>query len=355
MVSLSEFIELTANFTCDFAAETPSGLTYFASTSSVVVPRSYWLFISKKYAILEAMLNWWELDKEVTGLFASFFSVAHERVLNREILLNIYPCAQARVYPDKVINFSMSADDLNIYHFILNVIPKLTIIEFISNGKNLPLLFGYHPSPLQLSILRELKIENPIAVIEGSDPHVVRNRKSYEFAQVYSVFYTRDYGLRLKEIKKLFRRQVPPVKLGTKIYINRKDAHGSGRILSNQAEVERILRSHGFVSITMSDFTFAQQLALFRYATNIVFEHGAAGIFLLFCDSRPQICELLSPLNCTTSQEVASHYKDLCGYCDLNYTAIVGDMIENRSVIHFEISISKLSAYLVQTVNGRLS
>lgn len=72
------------------------------------------------------------------------------------------------------------------------------------------------------------------------------------------------------------------VKLPKKIFINRKDST-KNRGIKNGCEVEALLIEQGFISLSVSDYSVEQQIALFRNADVVVSEHGAALANVIFC------------------------------------------------------------------------
>ena len=51
-----------------------------------------------------------------------------------------------------------------------------------------------------------------------------------------------------------------------KIYINRKDSASLVRHILNEDEIEQNLKNNGFSSLTLSDYSFIDQIALFHNA-----------------------------------------------------------------------------------------
>lgn len=86
--------------------------------------------------------------------------------------------------------------------------------------------------------------------------------------------------------------------LPEKIFINRKDGTvnrkdgTSLRYIINNNQVEDFLKKKGFKSLTMSDYSFADQVALFNNAKEIIGLHGAAFANLIFCKPKTKIIEM---------------------------------------------------------------
>lgn len=76
-----------------------------------------------------------------------------------------------------------------------------------------------------------------------------------------------------------------------KIYINRKDGH-TLRYIINEEEIEFKLKKNGFASITMSDYSFIDQVKIFNNAKTIIGLHGAAFANLVFCRPSTKILEI---------------------------------------------------------------
>ena len=86
--------------------------------------------------------------------------------------------------------------------------------------------------------------------------------------------------------------------LPEKIFINRKDGtinrkNGTSlRYIINNNQVEDFLKKKGFKSLTMSDYSFVDQVALFNNAKEIIGLHGAAFANLIFCKPKTKIIEM---------------------------------------------------------------
>ena len=76
-----------------------------------------------------------------------------------------------------------------------------------------------------------------------------------------------------------------------KIYINRKDT-SSLRYIINENEVENILLNFGYENLTMSDYSFSDQVALFYNASEVIGLHGAGFTNIIFCKQGSKIIEI---------------------------------------------------------------
>ena len=78
-----------------------------------------------------------------------------------------------------------------------------------------------------------------------------------------------------------------------KIYINRKDTTSpSLRRILNLNDFEDLLEAKGFKSLTLSNFSFYDQVALFYNAKQIIGLHGAGFANLIFCKPKTSVIEI---------------------------------------------------------------
>jgi capsular polysaccharide biosynthesis protein len=317
---------------------------------AVLVPQSYWCFLERQFAVKELMLDFENLDNVIIGPFRRYFSTTLVQYGRRRIVRNVRPHDDPVYINEVALNFSMSVDDMNVFHYLALTLPKLKIIDAVYNGKLLPLLFGYQPTRFQLSLLRLLGVTNPIAVIEGTSVHDESKKRSYQFKRLYSlVSYRGGFSDQIKfSSKRLNSARFDEDGLITyeKIYITRDDAVDQNRELVNEGEIRQHLLSRGFFPIVMSKYSVEQQIHFFQSADIIIFEHGAAGAFIMVSNPTQKIIELCPPLNCPTSNEIATHYRDISEILGLNYTNLVGSEVSTVQIIRYIIPIETLNQTL---------
>ena len=108
-----------------------------------------------------------------------------------------------------------------------------------------------------------------------------------------------------------------------KIYINRKDSkHATERLINNENEVEKFLLRNNFISVSLADIKFTDQIDLFYNAECIVGLHGAGFANLVFCKPGTKVVELKS----FSSGPVI---ENLARTNDLNYQPII---VESREI-----------------------
>lgn len=84
----------------------------------------------------------------------------------------------------------------------------------------------------------------------------------------------------------------PPPNVGKYIYLTRRS--NPRRKLSNELEIEDMVRSLGFSVIDPASFSYAQQRAIFRSAELVVSPHGAALSNLVYCSDGTGVIELFA-------------------------------------------------------------
>tara|TARA_B100000579_G_scaffold437892_1_gene469715 strand:- start:1923 stop:3032 length:1110 start_codon:yes stop_codon:yes gene_type:complete len=106
-----------------------------------------------------------------------------------------------------------------------------------------------------------------------------------------------------------------------KFYIDRKDAksnHSKLRNIVNEDEVKNLLKTNNFEILTMSNFSFVDQVKLFNNAEIIVGLHGGGFANLAFCKQKAKVIELKSY---GTGKQIENFAKSN----NLNYDLIVSE------------------------------
>tara|TARA_B100000674_G_C37936076_1_gene960343 strand:- start:544 stop:1668 length:1125 start_codon:yes stop_codon:yes gene_type:complete len=190
----------------------------------------------------------------------------------------------------------------NYWHWLFDVIPRIHILEkaniFENNinfylfpdlmrkfqGETLDMLNIHHKKRLSSRHIRHLEADE---IIVTSHPYNLLNNPYVDSLQI--PFWIVDY-LKNKFLKNCLK-ETSLTSFPKKIFINRKDGH-SARYLINNSEVEKNLKKFKFSSLTMSDFSFSDQVALFHNADQIVGLHGAAFANTIFCKPKTKVVEM---------------------------------------------------------------
>ena len=193
----------------------------------------------------------------------------------------------------------------NYWHWLFDVLPRLFILQN-SQMKNCLIDYYFFPSLnkkfqtesldiLEISPQKRLSSKNirhfsSDKIIITSHPYTLLNDPNLDSLNIPT--WITDF-LRKKFLNKLKKNENSKKNFPKKIYINRKDATIKLlRYIINENEVEKNLIKNGFTSLTLSDYSFADQVALFNNAESIVGLHGAGFANIIFCSPNTKILEL---------------------------------------------------------------
>tara|TARA_B100001057_G_C22832187_1_gene943801 strand:+ start:1289 stop:2392 length:1104 start_codon:yes stop_codon:yes gene_type:complete len=189
----------------------------------------------------------------------------------------------------------------NYWHWLFDVLPRLKILTNVEKldeidyflfpdidqkyqFESLDLLNIPKEKRISSKTFRHIETDTAIAV---DHPYVLNNDPSNEIQNLpnWIIRYLRN-SFCSKENRKEFPK---------KIYIDRKDAksnHSHLRKIINEQEVQSFLIEKGYSIISLSDFTFKDQIDLFNNASNIIGLHGAGFANLTFCNPNTRVLEL---------------------------------------------------------------
>jgi len=191
----------------------------------------------------------------------------------------------------------------NYWHWLFDVLPRLMIFDSLKN-KNQKIDFYLFPDldkKFQIQTLDFLKISNQKRlsskyfrhfssneIIITSHPYTLLNNPDLDSLNIPA--WIIDY-LKNKFLTVMIQNKNNSKSFPSKIYINRKDGT-SFRYIINEKEVEKNLKDKGFSSVTLSDYSFLDQISLFHNAKKIVGLHGAGFANIIFCKPNTEILEL---------------------------------------------------------------
>ena len=118
-----------------------------------------------------------------------------------------------------------------------------------------------------------------------------------------------------------------------KIYINRKDGT-SLRYIINENEIENHLDKEGFMSLTLGNYSFSDQVAMFYNAEEIIGLHGAGFANIVFSKPDTKVIEIRSNTAGDVIKNLATNnklnYQDIsCVPKTINYNNQLGDIEVN--------------------------
>lgn len=249
--------------------------------------------------------------------------------------------AESRMDHDTAVVIGAAWQD-NYFHFFSDVLPKIALMAGAVDPR-VPVLV--HPALYDRSFFRELKDLGDLA-----DYHFVRlpERRvtcgEVVFGQL--PYFSHDVSR--------FRDGMRLVGLGTgeatphrRIFLTRHPRRG--RVLTNLAEIEPILKRHGFDQVDTEDLTVVQQAETFRAARYVVGIHGAGLVNVQFAQGcRLDLVELLPP-----GMQRGGVYERMCAGFGFGYAALNGTPDSPR--VHwgdsFAIDVEGLDSTLEQVVD----
>ena len=190
----------------------------------------------------------------------------------------------------------------NYWHWLFDVLPRLMIMDSLTQNYRidyylLPELskkFQYQtldilniPKSKRLSSKHFRHIYSD-EIIVTSHPYTLLNDPDLDSLNIpkWIIKYIKEKFLKPMINDKMNLKNYP-----SKIFINRKDGT-SFRYIINENEVEKRLLEKGFTSVTLSEYEFIDQVALFYNVKQIVGLHGAGFANIIFCKPNTKVIEL---------------------------------------------------------------
>lgn len=216
----------------------------------------------------------------------------------------------------------------NYFHFLIDVVSKLWLLDQIPNSNKLPILINekvFHLPYFQDFFSKNEMLKNRALIIQSSNKPIVSNKvwliKALPFAQ--------------KNLTKMRSLEMASLKrdVSKKLFVNRKST--SNRHIFNSSELYYRISKMGFEEVFLEDLPFLDQINLFHNASHIIAVHGAGLANMLFCKEDTCILELIP------SNRIACQYYWLANALDFqNYSCVLGsDLVLNQQ--------SKLLAFTV--------
>ena len=235
----------------------------------------------------------------------------------------------------------------NYWHWLLDIIPRLKIIEKYDNKIDYFLLPNLE-TRFQFETLELLKIPlnktisskkyNHIyadKLVITSHPYNLTNNPWIDHLHIPNWIY-----IFLKE------KFIPYVKsnkqFSKKFYIDRSDTNSSNkysRFIINEDEVKETLSKQGYAIIKLANLPFIEQVELFYTAKSIVGLHGAGFANLIFCKKFTQVLELKSETAGNIIKNLAKTndliYKEItCKPESINFSNQSGDIKINIDLLN---------------------
>ena len=220
----------------------------------------------------------------------------------------------------------------NYWHWLFDVLPRLKIIENQINQEDIDyFLFPDLSERFQKESLESLNISKKKLIsskefrhidtdlaITVDHPYVIKNQPTQEIQNIPIWI--------LNDLREKFLTKKSFIKLPSKIYIDRSDSksnHSHLRKIINEKEIKDSLRKKGFSIICLSDFSFLDQVNMFKNAKQIIGLHGAGFANLVFCKANTFVLEF-------KSSTAGSVIGNLARKLNLNFHEIAKEPIEKN-------------------------
>ena len=230
----------------------------------------------------------------------------------------------------------------NYWHWLIDVLPRLIILEKELNNEEVTLLVPDYKKNYQKDSLKYLIKNKKINYISLN-----RNRFS-KFDKIVSCSNNENFEYyNFSLLSKLRDKILSQVKNNSllinnnyeKIYISRDDSTKKNkRSLENNSEVEKFLSENGFKILILSKYSFLEQAAIFNKAKVIIGLHGAGFANIIFSKKETKIIEI-------TSSQWPSEIKRLSKCMLLNHNNIVVNKIDKKADT-INLPISKIQKYI---------
>jgi hypothetical protein len=196
----------------------------------------------------------------------------------------------------------------NYFHFLNEILGRLALLEIHHieyDWLYVPVEMPYIKELLQLWGVDPVKIISPqddIFCLEADElivPSLLSNTSAGHnhagsFIHPITMSYVRD-----KLLKAIEQKSIDCSQFSKKIFISRKDAYASRRIL-NEDEIFALFKKKGFVRYELAKMSVAEQIMLFAQAEIVVGEQGSGLTNVLFCRPQTKVIELFQAMvdNC---------------------------------------------------------
>ncbi len=317
---------------------------------------NYKIYVINKARLYTDTINDAAIIKDDNIIEGPSFQIRNTKfdVINKNIVLTKGTPRLKKKIKGKVFSLLTGGGGNNNYwHWLFDVLPRFKILENIQNLNdinyfllpNLKNKFQIEtldiigiPRDKRLSSIKQRHIECD-QIIVSDHPYVINNDASNEI-QNLPMWIINWLKKTLNKDKLLSDKNFP-----TNIYIDRSDSHpnvANLRKIINEKEVVNCLKGRDFKIITLSSYSFKDQMKLFYNAKNIVGLHGAGFANVIFSKPELKILEL-KPAGAGKMCE------NLIKKCNVNYDCISVKPEKfdlNNQMGHIKVNLNELEKKL---------
>ncbi len=241
----------------------------------------------------------------------------------------------------------------NYFHWLFDVLPRIKICENVFDISKIDyFLLPDIEKKFQIESLDKLNIPRDKRLSSKNYRHIITDEI---IITQHPYCINNDADLEIENIpiwisewlksvcldKKKFNNNDYPAK----IYIDRKDSVSNTkklRSIINEEDVKDLLKKHEFKILSLSDYSFEEQVRIINSAKIIVGLHGAGFANFCFCEPNTKVVELKS----NTSGKM---YENLAFNNKLEYKSVISEPIGtnfNNQYGHIKVSIDNLEKQL---------
>ena len=227
----------------------------------------------------------------------------------------------------------------NYYHWLIDVLPRLIILEKQFRKKNINLLVPDYNISYQKESLNCFIKDKKINLIS------LYNHKFCQFKKIILCsnnenFEYFNFALLSKMKKKILhqaqKKNVFFGKTFEKIYISRIDARNK-RSFKDNVKIEKFLIKQGFKILVLSKYSFLEKAMIFNGAKIIIGLHGAGLANIVFSKRKTKIIEI-------TSNKWPDMFEKLSKCMNLSYKKVIISNIDKKTNL-INLSINKFMKY----------
>jgi capsular polysaccharide biosynthesis protein len=213
------------------------------------------------------------------------------------------------------------------YHWVMDVLPRLAIVDQHPALQSLPLVLPSSLTPAQCDSLKLLGIP--------SDRIVKFDGRHWTVDELY---YPSGFGITGNPTKAAVRwlreRFAPSVSLTRRLYVSRRDV--TVRRIVNESDLVEKLLPLGFEIVNCGALSFSEQVKLFSEAAIIVGAHGGGLTNMVFAQPGSSIIEVFPP------KYINGCFWALANACGHSYAYTIGTQREQD----IEVEVEKVLALI---------
>lgn len=221
----------------------------------------------------------------------------------------------------------------NYYHSLIDKLPGLYGYKLLE--LNCPIISGYYLNDVERHFIARMGLDPDAIIYDSSASFAIKRAIVGVSPLLRNQFY---------RFCAQWPQQASPH--GKKIYISRGDA--SGRGMTNESQVEKLLAAQGFDIVSMESHDLDTQIAISANARCMVAPHGAGMSNMIFSRPGLQVIELIP------ERYMVRFFQQLALDCGHGYSVVQGKMLPTEpgkvdapgEKLHWEVDLNTLEKVL---------